>query len=179
MFDYRPVTTVAPQDISDSALVRMHADGDKEALGILCRRHHARLMAAAARIAGQDADDAVQEGCLKAYRQADRFRGDSAVTTWLHRIVVNAAIDITRRRPLVAEPADEASPDTSAAQAASRVDLRNLFQQLSRDHQAALLLVDMMDYPVREAAQILDVPEGTIKTRAARARAALAGKLER
>lgn len=134
-------------------------------------------MAAAARIAGQDADDAVQEGCLKAYRQADRFRGESAVTTWLHRIVVNSAVDIIRRRPLVAEAADEPQTDPQMAQAETRLDLHAQFQRISRDHQAALLLVDMMGFPVAEAADLLGVPENTLKTRAYRARAALADML--
>jgi len=163
--------------MSDAELVRIHADGDKEALGVLCRRHHSRLIAVAARIAGQDADDAFQDGCLKAHRQAGRFRGDSAVTTWLHRIVVNAAIDIVRRRPLVAEPVDEARTDPEIAQADTRLDLQEQWRRISPDQQAALLLIDLMDYPVVDAAQILDVPEGTIKSRAARARAALAAKL--
>lgn len=175
MFDYRPVATGPPT--SDAELVQMHANGDEEALGVLCQRHHSRLMAAAARIAGQDADDAVQEGCLKAYRQADRFRGESAVTTWLHRIVVNSAVDIIRRRPLVAEAADEPQTDPQMAQAESRLDLHAQFQRISRDHQAALLLVDMMGFPVAEAADLLGVPENTLKTRAYRARAALADML--
>jgi len=165
--------------MSDADLVRMHADGHKEALGVLCDRHGPRLRAVAVRIAGQDADDAVQDGCLKAYMSADRFRGDSAVTTWLHRIVTNAALDIIRRRPRLAEPAGEpsTSPDTPRAEA--RIDLRKQWSRLSRDHQAVLLLVDMLDYPVAEAAQILGVPENTVKSRTSRARAALANKLDR
>jgi RNA polymerase sigma-70 factor (ECF subfamily) len=145
---------------------------------VLCDRHGPRLKAVAARIAGQDADDAVQDGCLKAFRRADSFRGDSAVTTWLHRIVTNAAFDVLRRNPLVAEAADEPGAESETAHADDRMDLRGLWSAISKDHQAALLLVDMMGYPVAEAAEILGMPEGTLKSRAARARAALAGKLE-
>jgi RNA polymerase sigma-70 factor, ECF subfamily len=165
--------------MSDADLVRLHAEGDKEALGVLCDRHGTRLKAAAARIAGQDADDALQDGCLNAFRRAGTFRGDSAVTTWLHRIVTNAAIDIRRRSPLVAEPAAEPCAGPETAQADMRIDLRTLWSGISKEQQAALLLVDMMGYPVAEAAQILDISEGTLKSRAARARAALAGKLGR
>lgn len=164
-------------DKTDSDLVRMHADGHAEALGVLCERHNGRLKAAAVRIAGQDADDAVQDGCLKAYLKADRFRGDSAVSTWLYRIVMNAAYDVIRRRPLVAETVDEPWADSGAIQSDSRMDLQKQWQRISPNHQAALLLVDMMGYPIAEAAEILDVSEGTIKSRAARGRAALAGKL--
>ncbi len=163
--------------MSDEDLVRLHAEGNKEALGVLCDRHGPRLKAAAARIAGQDADDAVQDGCLKAFRRAATFRGDSAVTTWLHRIVINAAFDIRRRSPLVAEPADEPSTDSQTAQADVRFDLRKQWSRISNEQQAVLLLVDMMGYPYAEAAQILGVSEGTLKSRASRARAALAGKL--
>jgi RNA polymerase sigma-70 factor (ECF subfamily) len=164
--------------MSDADLVRLHADGNNEALGVLCDRHGTRLRTAAARIAGQDADDAVQDGCLKAFRRADTFRGDSAVTTWLHRIVTNAALDIRRRNPLVAEPAGEPSSGSETGQADTRIDLWKQWSRISTDQQAVLLLVDIMGYPFVEAARILGVPEGTLKSRAARARAALAGKLE-
>jgi RNA polymerase sigma-70 factor (ECF subfamily) len=100
------------------------------------------------------------------------------VTTWLHRIVTNAAFDVLRRSPPVAEPAGEPSTGPETAQADIRIDLRSQWSAISKDHQAALLLVDMMGYPLVEAAEILGVPEGTLKSRAARGRAALAGKLQ-
>jgi len=174
-----PVTSGSLAAMSDADLVQMHADGHKEALGVLCDRHGPRLKAVAIRIAGQDADDAVQDGCLKAYVNADLFRGDSAVTTWLHRIVANAALDIVRRRPQVAELADEPSISSQMPEAETRIDIRKQWSRLSRDHQAVLLLVDMLDYPVAEAARILGVPENTVKSRASRARAALANRLNR
>jgi len=155
----------------------MHSEGDREALGVLCKRHHPRLMAAAARIAGQDADDAVQDGCLKAFLGAERFKGESAVTTWLHRIVANAAFDIIRRRRHVGEIVDQPWTDPQVAQADTRIDLRKHWRRISRDHQAALLLIDLLGYPVAEAAHVLGVPEGTLKARAFRARAALGRSL--
>lgn len=174
---YPPVITGTPADISDTDLIRNYADGDTEALGILCERHGTKLKAAAAKIAGQDADDAVQDGCLKAYFHAGRFRGDSAVGTWLYRIVMNAAHDIVRRRPLVAEITNEPPTDPGVGHADIRIDIETQWQRISPDHRAALLLVDMMGYPIAEAAEILKVSEGTMKSRAARGRAALAGKL--
>jgi RNA polymerase sigma-70 factor, ECF subfamily len=163
--------------MSDADLVRLHAEGDKEALGVLCDRHGSRLKAAAARIAGQDADDAVQDGCLRAFRRAETFRGDSAVTTWLHRIVTNAAFDVVRRSPVVAEPVQEPWTGSDTARADTRMDLREQWSGISKEHQAALLLVEMLGYPLVEAAEILGVPEGTLKSRAARGRAALASRL--
>src|SRR5215468_8858620 len=80
--------------------MRAHADGDPAAFGEVVRRHRDRLWAVALRTLGdrEEAADAVQDALVSAYRSADRFRGDSAVTTWLHRIVVNACIDRARRR---------------------------------------------------------------------------------
>src|SRR6266704_2034008 len=85
---------------SDADQLRDHVDGDPRAFAELVRRHRDRLWAVALRTLGdrEDAADAVQDALVSAYRAADRFRGDSAVTTWLHRIVVNACLDRVRRR---------------------------------------------------------------------------------
>jgi RNA polymerase sigma-70 factor, ECF subfamily len=164
--------------MSDAELLQMYINGNKEAFAELYRRHRSRLWAVAARITGdQDADDAVQNGMLRAYRCADRFRGDSAVTTWLHRIVVNAAIDITRHRLPPVEEHEAAEPPWGIMQADTRMDVQPQWLRLSADYRTALLLVDMMGYPIAEAARIVGVAEGTMKSRAARARAALAGRL--
>ncbi len=165
--------------MSDADLLRMHTEGNKDAFGVLYQRHRQRLLAVATRIAGgQDADDAVQNGMLQAYRCARNFRGESAVTTWLHRIVVNAALDITRRRPQLAiQDRERSCAVWPSAEADTRMDVRKQWLRLSPDHRAALLLVDMMGYPVAEAAQIIGVSEGAMKSRACRARAALADRI--
>jgi RNA polymerase sigma-70 factor, ECF subfamily len=178
MFDHSPAAT-GLLERSDADLLRMHAEGNKDAFGVLYLRHRRRLWAIAARITGgQDADDAVQNAMLRAYSCAGGFRGDSAVTTWLHRIVVNTALDITRRRPQFApqdgEPSSAAWP---SAEADTRMDVRKQWLRLSPDHRAALLLVDMMGYPLAEAAQIIGVSEAAMKSRAFRARAALADRI--
>jgi RNA polymerase sigma-70 factor, ECF subfamily len=178
MFNHSPAAT-GLLDMSDADLLRMHTEGNKDAFGALYQRHRPKLKAVAARITGsQDADDAVQNGMLQAYRRAGGFRGDSAVTTWLHRIVVNAAFDVTRSRPQFAPQDREPSCTTwPSAEADTRMDVRKQWLRLSPDHRAALLLVDMMGYPLAEAAQILGVSEGAMKSRAFRARAALADRL--
>src|SRR5437588_6659966 len=85
---------------ADRALLARHVDGDADAFGELVRRHQDRLWRVALRTLGNpdDAADAVQDALVSAYRAAPAFRGDAAVTTWLHRITVNACIDLTRRR---------------------------------------------------------------------------------
>src|ERR1035438_1415116 len=84
---------------SDAELLRRHVAGDNEAFGELFRRHRDRLWAVALRTVcdPEEAADALQDAMVSAFRRAADFRGDSAVTTWLHRIVVNASLDRLRR----------------------------------------------------------------------------------
>ena len=94
---------------SDAELLRAHADGDRYAFEELVRRHRDRMWAVALRTLHdpEEAADALQEALISAYRAAGSFRAESAVTTWLHRIVVNACLDRVRRRqarPTVALP---------------------------------------------------------------------------
>jgi RNA polymerase sigma-70 factor, ECF subfamily len=162
----------------DAALLRAHLAGDRHAFGELVQRHRDRLWAVALRTMGdrEDAADALQDALLSAYRAAERFRGDSAVTTWLHRIVVNACLDRIRRqraRPTVPLP----EVDTTVAPAPDReirLDVEAALGQLPVEQRSALVLVDVQGYAVAEAAEILGVAEGTIKSRCARGRARLA-----
>jgi RNA polymerase sigma-70 factor (ECF subfamily) len=162
----------------DIALLRAHAAGDREAFSELVRRHRDRLWAVALRTLGdrEEAADALQDALISAYRSADRFRGDSAVTTWLHRIVVNACLDRLRRqrsRPTVplaeTEPVAAAPIDSDTA-----LDVRAALAQLPAEQRLALILVDIQGHSVAEAATILEVAEGTVKSRCARGRARLA-----
>jgi RNA polymerase sigma-70 factor, ECF subfamily len=175
---------------TDEELLRQHVAGDPEAFGELFLRHKDRLWAIALRTLSdpEDAADAVQDAMISAFRRAGTFRGDSAVTTWLHRIVVNACLDKMRRRSARPEVSgsDERVLDTIAASdpgadpaATSELALEvtAALRQLPRDQQVALVLVDMLDYPVAEAAQLLGVAEGTVKSRCARGRARLLPKL--
>lgn len=178
----------------DRALLRAHLDGDAEAFGTLFRRHRDRLWSVALRTTGdpEEAADALQDALVAAFRRADSFRGDSAVTTWLHRIVVNACLDRHRRRavrrtePLPDDPEDPAarretvSADPSVADPADvavdhdrRAAVLRALAALPIDQRAALVLVDMEGYSVEEAAAILDCPPGTVKSRCSRGRAKL------
>src|ERR1700754_4762041 len=110
----------APGEPSDAVLLRRHADGEAGAFGLLFRRHKDRLWAVALRIAcdPDDAADALQEAMISAFRRAGDFRGESAVTTWLHRIVVNASLDRLRRKASHAASSvgDEGTLDLLATQ---------------------------------------------------------------
>ncbi|MEE1740011.1 RNA polymerase sigma factor SigM [Streptomyces sp. BE147] len=175
-------------DTSDQDLLAQHVAGEPDAFGELVRRHRDRLWAVALRTLGdrEEAADAVQDALVSAFRAAHTFRGQSAVTTWLHRITVNACLDRARkaasRRTAPVEDAERfdqlLEPHESAEAPAERQDLhRQLLAALTTlppEQRAALVLVDMQGYPVAEAARILDVPTGTVKSRCARGRARLA-----
>ncbi len=170
--------TRQPDDRTDPELLRAHLDGDRYAFGELVARHRDRLWAVALRTVGdqEEAADALQDALLSAYRAAGRFRGDAAVTTWLHRIVVNACLDRIRRRavrptvPLIEDVGVPARPPD----ADTAMDVAAALAQLPVEQRAALVLVDMHGYPVAEVAAILGVAEGTVKSRCARGRARLA-----
>ncbi|HEY0540999.1 MAG TPA: RNA polymerase sigma factor SigM [Actinoallomurus sp.] len=169
----------------DKELLRRHADGDPDAFSELVHRHRDRMWAVALRTLGdqEEAADALQEAFLSAYRAAGRFRGDAAVTTWLHRIVVNACLDRLRRRAIrpVVPMGDDATLDSVAPKNLDptsahelSLDVSQALQRIPFEQRAALVLVDMMGYAVDDAAKVLDVPPGTIKSRCARGRARLA-----
>ncbi|MFB7213350.1 RNA polymerase sigma factor SigM [Streptomyces sp. NPDC056255] len=176
------------EPLSDSDLLARHVAGDPDAFGELVRRHRDRLWAVAIRTLGdrEEAADAVQDALVSAFRAAHTFRGQSAVTTWLHRITVNACLDRVRKAATRrTAPVDDTErfeqllePHESAEAPAERQDLhRQLLAALATlpgEQRAALVLVDMQGYPVAEAARILDVPTGTVKSRCARGRARLA-----
>ena len=180
---------------SDADLLHAHVSGDADAFGVLFARHRDRLWAVALRTMGnpEDAADGLQDGLIAAYRRAGTFRGEAAVTTWLHRVVVNACLDRLRaakvRRaetlpddleeyadrgslPTAASPADDPAEHALAAER-SRTVLAAL-ATLPPEQRAALVLVDMEGYPVAEAALMLDCAVGTVKSRCSRGRDRLA-----
>lgn len=169
--------SLPPEAPSDSDLLAQHVAGDPDAFGELVRRHRDRLWAVAVRTLGdrEEAADAVQDALVNAFRAAHTFRGQSAVTTWLHRITVNACLDRVRKAASrKTSPVDDAErldqllePHESAEAPAVRQDLHRQLQEalatLPAEQRAALVLVDMQGYPVAEAASILEVPPGTVK----------------
>jgi RNA polymerase sigma-70 factor (ECF subfamily) len=172
----------------DAALLARHVAGDPDAFGLLVNRHRDRLWAVALRTLGdrEEAADALQDALVSAFRAAAGFQGRSAVTTWLHRIVVNACLDRARRgatrrtTPLDEDPqrldtlVGSAEPaDSPVVRAELHRELTAALAELPAEQRAALVLVDMQGYPVAEAAELLGVPVGTVKSRCARGRARL------
>jgi RNA polymerase sigma-70 factor (ECF subfamily) len=170
-------------DAEDRALLTAHLDGDRDAFGRLATRHSHRLYAVALRTLGdrEEAADAVQDAMISAYRKAGSFRGEAKVGTWLHRIVVNACLDRLRRkavRPTVPLPDREpASPRDALAERETVLDVQAALALLPDDQRAAIVLVDLEGLSIAEAALVLAVPGGTVKSRCSRGRARLAVSL--
>ncbi|UUW90949.1 RNA polymerase sigma factor SigM [Pimelobacter simplex] len=180
-------------ELSDADLLSAHVAGDPDAFGLLFARHRDRLWAVALRTCGHPevAADGLQEGVVAAFRRADSFRGEAAVTTWLHRIVVNACLDrlraekVRRAEPLpddLDEPdrapratvGTELDPAQQGLAAERRRQVLDALATLPAGQRAAVVLVDMEGYSVAEVAQILECAEGTVKSRCSRGRARLA-----
>jgi len=174
------VTAAAP---SDAALIAAHVAGDQDAFGELVRRHRDRMWAVALRTLRDpdEAADALQEAFISAFRAAGSFRAESQVTTWLHRIVVNACLDRVRRRnarptaPLPETgPHEPAVPRDAMSERETQLAVQDALAQIPVEQRAAIVLVDVEGYSVAETAAILGVAEGTVKSRCARGRAKLA-----
>jgi RNA polymerase sigma-70 factor (ECF subfamily) len=171
--------------LRDDELLARHVAGDPDAFGEIVARHRDRLWAVALRTLGhpEDAADALQDALLSAYRGAAGFRGGSAVTTWLHRIVVNACLDLARRRavrptePLRVDPVSDPSGRDRVSEHETSLAVLAALRALPPEQAAAVVLVDIEGYPVNDVAEMLDVPAGTVKSRCARARARLAEQL--
>ncbi|MDQ1640972.1 MAG: polymerase sigma-70 factor, subfamily [Actinomycetota bacterium] len=170
---------------TDGELLRDAAEGDREAVGELFGRHRDRLWAVAVRTLGdrEEAADALQDAFVSVLRTTSAggsaaFRGDSAPSTWLHRVVVNACLDRARRRAVrPADPFPDAEPPARGPDAFSGVetalDLERALDVLPLDQRAALVLVHMYGWSVEDAAEVLDCQPGTVKSRCSRGRARL------
>jgi RNA polymerase sigma-70 factor (ECF subfamily) len=181
--------------LSDDELVAAAQGGDRNALDQLLRRHYDRIYAVCRRVTGgtRDADDACQEALIKITRSLPRFDGRSTFGTWAYRIATNASLDELRgrkRRPMLhsVQPGDgsddDGPPELVDPMAAKRVDavadrlaIDEALGDLSDDFKAAVVLRDVADLDYDEIADILEIPVGTVKSRIARGRAALAHKL--
>jgi RNA polymerase sigma-70 factor, ECF subfamily len=172
--------------LADAALLRAHVDGDPDAFAELVARHQDRMWAIALRIMRnkEDAADALQDAYISAFRRAGSYRGEAQVTSWLHRVVVNACLDRLRAmRVRETEPFPENLDrwrrlgNTMTQDVVEIKEQRSLvaaaLDTLNADQRAALVLVDMEGYSVGEAAQILGCAPGTVKSRCARGRARL------
>jgi RNA polymerase sigma-70 factor, ECF subfamily len=170
-------------------LVAAAAGGDRHAMDLLLRAHYDRIFAVCRRITGTDADaaDAAQEAAIAIVRGLGKFDGRSSFSTWVYRIATNASLDELRRRrrrPVLAEasdlPADhdtrQADPDSARSidLVADRDHLEQALRQVPEEFRVPLVLRDVGDLDYSEIADTLHIPVGTVKSRIARGRAALA-----
>lgn len=166
---------------SDRELLAAHVAGDRYAFEELFGRHHRRLyrLARQKTRSAEDAADALQDAMLAAHRGAAAFRHDAAVGSWLHRIVVNACFDRLRRT--ATQPTTPLTDERAVQDRTAEVDtvllVRRALMRLPAEQRAAVLAVDMHGYSVADAAALLGVAEGTVKSRCARARTRLSGLL--
>lgn len=169
---------------SDATLAERAKGGERDALEQLLRRHHDRIAALCRRMCGNDADaaDATQEALIAVVRGLDRFDGRAAFGTWVYRVTTNACLDELRRRarrPVVGldglhEPV--AAGDPANAVAAS-VDVEAALATVPLEFRVAVVLRDLCALDYREIAEVLGVPVGTVRSRIARGRAAVATHL--
>ncbi len=163
----------APDDVSLIDAIRRGAPGSREAL---YHRYKRRVFALAMRIVGAaDAEEVSQEAFIRIYRGLPRFRGDAALSTWIYRLAVNAALSHRSRRPPHADarvdeveelPADE-RPDTDAA---LRRRLTQALRQLPAGYRAVIVLHDVEGLEHEEVAAILGCHVGTSKSQLHKAR---------
>ena len=163
---------------SDAELLAAHVAGDRYAFGELFHRHQRQLhrLARMTTRTPQDAEDALQEAMLSAHRGAGAFRYDAAVSSWLHRIVVNACLDRLRRvKSQRTVPLEDVYPIADrSAQVDTAIMVQRALMRLPVEQRAAIVAVDMQGYSVADTARLLGVAEGTVKSRCARGRVRLA-----
>ena len=172
-------------EIEDRELVERFARGDAGAFDEIVRQYEQRVYSITLRMTGnsEDARDAMQEVFISALRALRSFRGDAQLSTWIHRVAVNASLDVLRKRKRHAagpleEAGDHASeepgPEDAAARAARARDVQRALLEVSDEHRAVLILHDLQDLDYAETAAALDIPVGTVKSRLHRARIEMA-----
>ena len=172
----------------DRALAIRASRGDVGSFRHLVREHSGLVYRVALRILGaQDAQDASQEAWIRAWKNIEKFRGDSAFSTWLYRITVNTCLSVRRKEarrkerefsgdelPFLPEPGGgDADPEAAALGAQQREALLAALTQVRAEHRAALVLRHMEGLSYAEIARILEVPDGTAKGWVSRGRAAM------
>jgi RNA polymerase sigma-70 factor (ECF subfamily) len=179
----------------DAELVARWQDGDLYAFEDLIRRHQQRVFRLLMRMLGSrdEAEDVSQEAFLSLYRHGHRFRREARFSTFLYRVVANAALN--RRRTLgrsrarekrleerqaagIDLPMSPRDPEDSAAGAQVQAKVQDALLALPADLRLAVVLYDIEGLAYREIAKVLRIPEGTVKSRIHRARKALRDRLQ-
>jgi len=178
----------ANQATSDEVLIGRIAKGDRLAMQVLFARHHVRVYRFVLRLVGNPsvAEDLISEVFLDVWRQADRFEGRSAVSTWMLAIARFKALSALRKKPdqelddEAAEAIEDTSdnPEVALAKKDKGAVLRQCLAKLSPEHREIIDLVYYHEKSIEEVAQIVKIPENTVKTRMFYARKKLAELLQ-
>lgn len=170
----------------DARLLARVLDGDHDAFNEIMRNHEDRVFSVCLRIMGtrDQALDAVQDTFLTAFRKADQFKGNSALGTWIYRIAVNTCYDQLRKQkrrradpmPDHLDPPDHSAED-AVGSAALRPELQKALVSLPEEFRTAIVLADIEGLGLKEVAEVLGVPTGTVKSRVFRGRRLLAAEL--
>jgi RNA polymerase sigma-70 factor (ECF subfamily) len=182
----RPLS--ANQATSDEVLIGRIAKGDRLAMQVLFARHHVRVYRFVLRLVGNPsvAEDLISEVFLDVWRQADRFEGRSAVSTWMLAIARFKALSALRKKPdeelddATAEAIEDTSdnPEVALEKKDKSAVLRQCLEKLSPEHKEIIDLVYYHEKSVEEVAEIVGIPENTVKTRMFYARKKLAELLQ-
>jgi RNA polymerase sigma-70 factor, ECF subfamily len=176
------------QATSDEVLIGRIANGDRLAMQVLFARHHVRVFRFVVRLVRNEstAEDLISDVFLDVWRQADRFEGRSAVTTWLLSIARFKALSALRRRPdeeldeetagAIEDPSDD--PEVALDKKDKGAIIRKCLTGLSAEHREIIDLVYYHEKSVEEVAEIVGIPENTVKTRMFYARKKLAELLK-
>jgi RNA polymerase sigma-70 factor (ECF subfamily) len=180
-------STSAEDKAAARELIRRAQTGDVDAFEILYSEHSPRIYALCLRLMAGDASDAaelLQDVFIKAWRRLDTFRGDSAFTSWLHRLTVNTMLGNTRsegRRTARILPMEDTSRLAGAARASGielKMDMESAIASLPKGARLAFVLHDVEGYQHQEIAEQLSVTVGTVKAQLHRARRLLRERLE-
>lgn len=186
--ELRPEQPVVHEQLSDPILVRRAKDGDARALAVLCERHAPRVERLARHVLDdpEDARDAAQDALAKLCVKIGQFRGESAFSTWLHTLTVNACRDVVHHRgarhttPLEEDTrvSPGAGPDREAELAELRAELRTGLAGLPAGQAQVLVLKDALGFSFQEISDASGMPLGTAKCYAHRGRAGMRELLE-
>lgn len=180
-------------DAAEKRLIELSVGGDVEAFETLIQSHQKRVYNIALRMTGnpEDAQELAQDAIVRAFTSIGKFRGDSSFSTWLYRITINVCTDFLRKRNRAAVISMEQGPVSNESQQGLQIEeespgpdelaekkqlkelVRDAIESLSDEHKQVLILRDIMDMSYKEIANMLNVNEGTIKSRINRARAGL------
>ena len=170
------------KDFDDKYLLKLFIDGEKDALSEIFIRHKSKMKSVAFRITknDQDAEDVVQNSMISIMKSAHKFRGESAVTTWIYKIVSNAAIDKLRSLKSIQnlENLNELIVnDTEINHKDFSLDFLNALNSLPLNQREVVFLIDFEGFSIKDAAKKLKCAPGTIKSRCHRAHEKLAKQL--